>query len=154
MLRVVSVKSQPGGSSITATISVQNIRRYIALGPSFVRMAVKESPPLSPWDEDGLFVDAPFQKEKRTTPKTSDAVDWQHQGIIAFQSWYPGDIKSGTIHGVIHSNAEGLKSGDEGWYVITRALFSDKLGAIPYRDSCTFFSVKIPQGGPCINHND
>ncbi|MGA9389540.1 MAG: alpha/beta fold hydrolase [Candidatus Sulfotelmatobacter sp.] len=157
-LRVIDVKASMEGMAFDATISVQNVGKYIALPLSIVRAAVKQSPPLF-FHEDALFDGAPDLYHQRKTNRTPDP-NWQKGGIIATRPWYPGDIKSFTVH----TNISGLtpieeqiaafESGKEGWYVLTRAFFKDKLGKVPHRDFCMFFSTKIPNGERCWKHND
>jgi hypothetical protein len=154
-LRVMAVKAHiTSGVMFDATVYVQNVGKYISLPLSIVRSAVKESKPLPPGAEGTLFEDAPTY-DKIPNPKPS-GLDWQrgHQ-ITEFQPWYPGDVRSLTVKDVADPPQwDDFRKGDRGWYVLTRSKFCDKLGGIPPRDSCWFFSAKVPNGEACFAHND
>jgi pimeloyl-ACP methyl ester carboxylesterase len=172
VLRVARIEVSITDGKLTANIYVQNVGKYIALPTSIVRVAVEQSPPLSPADENKLFDGAPFESDKNKAASV-DAPNWQRGGIISLQPWYPGDTKTMNVRAgpkfveryglvadrpqdieTLKSQVEALKSGDEGWYILTRALFKDKAGPLPYLDSCTYFSAKMPTGFRCWYHND
>ncbi len=153
-LRVMAIKANiSGGINFEATVVVQNVGKYIALPWSFVRSAVKESP-LLPGPDDGIL----FKGAPDFSGKTVSSPEWHRGGDIAEKDpLYPGDIRSLTVQDfvpAVSAEAADYATGARGWYVLTRALFHDKLGKLPYRDSCTFFSVKAPNGAKCWTHND
>jgi pimeloyl-ACP methyl ester carboxylesterase len=174
VLQVTGIKANITDGILTAVVSTQNVGKYVALPCSLVRVAVDQSLPLSPVDQNKLFDNAPFSpgKKNRDVSSNANAPNWQGAGIVSFQDWYPGDPKSMVLHGgpkfieqhglpftaedinVVKAQMDALKSGAQGWYILTRALFHDKLGSIPPMDSCTYFSVKVPNGEPCLGHND
>lgn len=157
-LRVVAVKANvsTNGEMIDVTIYVQNVGKYIALPVSLVDSAIKERESAPLQDEGTLFDDAPDIRKKDTPGRPHRGPDWQRGGsIMAFQPWYPGDVRSLTAHDFVDPPLwTEYKNGARGWYVLTRAFFADKLGALPVRESCTFFSVLVPNGQRCVSHND
>ena len=126
-----------------AVITVANVGRYRAL-VYVVRTAIIVSEPLGPGAEDPLF-------KNRT--------EWQAGGLVSESNyWYPGDAKE--IHVSYNrvlltaSDWPDLLSGKKVFYVVTKAIYQDKLGGLPETESCSWMSMVTDKVSPCWGHNN